>query len=192
MSLQRRDSQRRKVLMKRPAPTALPVELVEYVDGSDRPLGVMSLAAVHRQSLSHRSVLVMLYDPRGKVYLQKRAATKQFYPGRYDVSASGHVKAGESRLEAAQRELEEELGITAREMRVVATAPASPLTGYEFVTLFHAGKTADQPRPNPEEVSDGMFVNHAELTYMVERFRELLTPGLVHFFEQNAVFPAAK
>ncbi|WP_211922274.1 NUDIX hydrolase, partial [Desulfolutivibrio sulfodismutans] len=171
---------------------APPVELVEYVDGNDRPLGVMPLSAVHRQSLPHRSVLVLLYDLRGKVYLQKRAATKQFYPGRYDVSASGHVRAGESRLEAALRELDEELGITAREMRVVATATASPLTGQEFVTLYHAGKTAAEPLPNPDEVSDGMFVDHAELAYMVERFRELLTPGLVHFFEQNAVFPAAR
>ncbi|KUG29437.1 putative nudix hydrolase yfcd [hydrocarbon metagenome] len=178
--------------MKRPALKAPAVEHVEFVDGRDRPLGVMSLADVHRQALSHRSVLVLLYDLRGKVYLQKRAATKQFYPGRYDVSASGHVKAGESRLEAAQRELEEELGITARKLRIAATVPASPLTGHEFVTLFHAGKTADEPRPNPQEVSDGMFVDHAELAYMVERFRELLTPGLVHFFEQNAVFPAAR
>lgn len=178
--------------MKRPITKSPPPELVEYVDDLDRPLGVMPLSEVHRQSLSHRSVLVLLYDRTGKVYLQKRAATKQFYPGRYDVSASGHVRAGESRLDAAVRELDEELGIPVREMRVLAATPASPLTGYEFVTLFHAGRTPLPPRPNPEEVSDGMFVDHAELAYMVQRFRELLTPGLVHFFERNAVFPAAK
>jgi isopentenyl-diphosphate delta-isomerase len=152
----------------------------------------MSLSEVHRQSLAHRSVLVLLYDPAGKVYLQKRAATKQFYPGRYDVSASGHVRAGESRQDAAARELGEELGITAREPRVLATTPASPMTGYEFVTLFHAGTATAEPRPNPEEVADGMFVDHVELAYMVRRFRELLTPGLVHFFERNAVFPPAR
>jgi len=178
--------------MKKTAQKDTPVELVEYVDARDRPLGVMPLSEVHRQALSHRSVLILLYDQGGKVYLQKRAAAKQFYPGRYDVSASGHVKAGESRLDAAVRELHEELGITAREPRMIAVTPASPLTGYEFVTLFHAGKTAEAPLPNPDEVSDGMFVDHAELAYMTQRFRELLTPGLVHFFEQNAVFPSAR
>ncbi len=167
-------------------------ELAEYLDGRDRPLGIMPLSEVHRQSLFHRSVLILVYNPQGKVYLQKRAASKSLYPGRYDVSASGHVQAGESRLEAAIRELDEELGIAVDSLRVVGEAPASPMTGYEFVTLFSAGRIGAVPRPNPKEVSDGLFVDHAELAYMADRFRELLTPGLVHFFEQNAIFPPGR
>ncbi|QLA16080.1 NUDIX hydrolase [Desulfolutivibrio sulfoxidireducens] len=178
--------------MKRPTRKITLPELVEYLDARDRPLGIMPLSEVHRQSLFHRSVLILVYNPQGKVYLQKRAASKAVYPGRYDVSASGHVKAGESRLEAAIRELDEELGIAADTLRLVENAPASPMTGYEFVTLYTAGKTRAAPRPNPEEVSDGLFVDHAELAYMADRFRELLTPGLVHFFERNAIFPPAR
>ncbi|MFZ5811913.1 MAG: NUDIX hydrolase [Thermodesulfobacteriota bacterium] len=178
--------------MKRPHRKITLSELVEYVDSRDRPLGIMPLSEVHRQSLFHRSVLVLVYNPSGKVFLQKRAASKSVYPGRYDVSASGHVQAGESRLEAAIRELDEELGIAVDTLRVIGNAPASPMTGFEFVTLYTAGKTPAAPRPNPEEVADGLFVDRAELAYMADRFRELLTPGLVHFFEQNAIFPRGR
>ncbi len=45
--------------------------------------------------------------------LQKRSARKDSYPGCYDISAAGHVTAGEDVLESAKRELQEELGIMA-------------------------------------------------------------------------------
>jgi 8-oxo-dGTP pyrophosphatase MutT (NUDIX family) len=44
------------------------------------------------------------------VVLQKRAATKDVWPGRFDASAAGHVRFGETPAEAA-REIEEELGL---------------------------------------------------------------------------------
>ncbi len=171
-------------------PTRQPVEeLVEFTDEHDRPLGVMPLPDVHRQSLRHRSVLVLVYNMENKLYLQKRSEQKSLYPGRFDLSAAGHVRAGEARLDAAARELREELGLIADRLRLVSEVPATRETGFEFVSLYSAGRFASEPKPNPKEVSDGMFVDHAELAYMAGKFRELLTPGLVHFFEQRVLFP---
>ena len=45
--------------------------------------------------------------------LQKRALTKDSFPGRYDTSSAGHIQAGDEPLESALRELKEELGIHA-------------------------------------------------------------------------------
>jgi isopentenyl-diphosphate delta-isomerase len=168
-------------------PEASP-ELVDIVDENDRPLMVMPLAEAHRQSLYHRSVLVLVFDPRGKLYLQKRGPHKSLYPNRYDLSATGHVQAGESRLAAAARELEEELGLRAKTLVQLDTAPASEQTGYEFVTLFSAGRSAEPPRPNPREVAGGMFVDRVELAALVRDYRDCLTPGLVHFFNKNSLF----
>ena len=175
-------------MVKRPKPQSTP-DLVEFTDERDRPLGVMPLPDVHRQSLRHRSVLVLVYNPENKLYLQKRSEEKKLYPGRFDLSAAGHVRTGEARLDAAARELQKELGLVADRLRLVSEVPASRETGFEFVSLFSAGKFAVEPKPNPREVSDGMFVDHAELAYMVMKFRELLTPGLVHFFEKRVLFP---
>ena len=46
--------------------------------------------------------------------LQKRALTKDSFPGRYDTSSAGHIQAGDEPLKSAMRELKEELGIAAK------------------------------------------------------------------------------
>ena len=164
-------------------------EMVDIVDRFDRTLLIMPKSEAHRQSLFHRSVFVLVFNPAGKLYLQKRGPKKALYPGRFDLSATGHVQAGESRFDAACRELFEELCIRAKTLIELDAIPASEQTGYEFVTLYSAGRIDEPPRPNPDEVSGGMFVDPTELAALVRDYREALTPGLVHFFEKKALFP---
>ena len=67
---------------------------------------------VHKTGEWHGSVHVWLAEGT-RVLLQKRAVNKESYPGLYDVSAAGHICAGESHMEAAVRETGEELGVHA-------------------------------------------------------------------------------
>ena len=55
-------------------------------------------------------VHIYLYDSNGRFLLQKRAEDKEFLPGGWEIHM-GHVIAGESGLEAARREISEELGV---------------------------------------------------------------------------------
>lgn len=164
------------------------VEYIEVVDEGNRPLAVMGIDDVHAQTLMHRSVVVLVYNAQGKVYLQRRSASKSRFPGRWDLSATGHVTAGEAVEDAATRELAEELGITGKRLRRVGEAPPSPATGYEFVTVFSAGVVQETPVPNPDEVDGGYFVDRTELSCLIDQFRELLTPTLLHFWENNMLF----
>jgi isopentenyl-diphosphate delta-isomerase len=164
------------------------LELVEVVDGRDRPVAVAPLREVHRQMLCHRAVLVLVHDTENRVFLQKRSLSKPLYPGCWDLSATGHVRAGESREAAALRELEEELGICAESLHLKHSIPAGAHTGNEFVTLYAARARNQVPRPNPDELAGGMFVDQDELDYLAATFRELLTPGLVHFWEHGLIF----
>jgi isopentenyl-diphosphate delta-isomerase len=165
------------------------VELVDVVDESDRPIGVLPLTEVHRQGLYHRSVRVAVFDRQGRVYLQKRSSAKELYPGRLDLSATGHVKAGEAREAAALRELHEELGLTADRLHHVADVAGSPDTNFEFITLYTAGRLDAQPRPNPAEVESGFFADRSELDFLMTNYRDQLTPGLVHSLEKGLLFP---
>ncbi len=55
---------------------------------------------------------VCIFSPSGRLLVQKRAKNKDYAPGRYDVSAGGFVKSGESAQDAAVREVKEELGFS--------------------------------------------------------------------------------
>lgn len=73
---------------------------------------------VHTDGDLHGTVHIFIVRKRENsfdVLLQKRSMDKDAYPGCYDISSAGHVSAGQDYLEAAYRELGEELGIHAEE-----------------------------------------------------------------------------
>ena len=62
-------------------------------------------------NLLHPVVHVHVFNSRGELWLQKRAADKKIQPGKWDTSVGGHVSSGEKISEALLREVKEELGI---------------------------------------------------------------------------------
>ena len=114
----------------------------------DRPIPSGRMKArsdVHRDGDWHRSVHIWLVDyERGFIGLQKRSLEKDTFPGRWDISAAGHVEAGViNSKETAIRELAEELGITTEEdkLQYKFTCPGNlaPLGGcncFEDVYFF--------------------------------------------------------
>ena len=73
---------------------------------------------VHRDGDLHGTVHIFIIREGvegPELLLQKRSATKDSFPGCYDISSAGHLSAGQDYPEAALRELEEELGIRALE-----------------------------------------------------------------------------
>lgn len=59
------------------------------------------------------AVFIILRDKQGRLLLQQRTNTG-YLDGYYDFGCSGHVDEGEDMLEAAVRELKEEIGVTAK------------------------------------------------------------------------------
>lgn len=51
------------------------------------------------------------HGPETEILLQQRAKDKLTWPGFFDISAAGHIDAGELPLHAAVRETKEELGV---------------------------------------------------------------------------------
>lgn len=87
------------------------VNKIIVVDNQDQVVGAVPEAELYEHHLTHRIVHVLLFTPDQKILLQKRSATKSFAPGFWVTSAGGRVEEGESYLEAAQRELHEEIGL---------------------------------------------------------------------------------
>ena len=97
-------------------------ELLDILDETGRPTGeVLAKGEAHRRGLWHRCFhcWVCGSDPAGPyLLLQRRAATKDTWPGYLDITAAGHLSAGEKTLDGL-REVEEELGLKVAPERLV-------------------------------------------------------------------------
>lgn len=152
-------------------------ELLQVVDAADQPAGGVDRATVHAEKRLHRAVHVMLMNPRGELFLQRRSFVKDRYPGRWDSSAAGHVDLGEDYSSCARREVVEELGLEA-ELHLVGKLPASDMTGQEFVEVF-CGCTDEKPSPNPLEIDAFGAFPLPVIDEWVERCPEDFAPAFV-------------
>lgn len=89
-------------------------ELFDIYDEDLKHIGVKPRAAVHREGDWHQvfHCWVIGRDQNGEAFviLQKRSADKDMWPNKLDISAAGHLAAGET-VRDGVRELEEELGL---------------------------------------------------------------------------------
>ncbi|MDT0540019.1 MULTISPECIES: NUDIX hydrolase [Croceitalea] len=88
-------------------------ELIDILNEDGSPTGTTELKSVaHANGLFHPTIHVWCYSLDGYLLLQQRGRHKETYPLKWDVSAAGHIGAGESPQIGAFRECQEELGIT--------------------------------------------------------------------------------
>jgi isopentenyldiphosphate isomerase len=90
-------------------------ELLVRVNEKNEVIGPIERGLAHKSKTTYRTIYVIVKDMEGKVLIQKRSRTKDLFPGCWDLSVGGHVNFGNSYAFTAIRELDEELGIKARE-----------------------------------------------------------------------------
>ncbi|MGJ8549955.1 NUDIX hydrolase [Winogradskyella wichelsiae] len=87
-------------------------EILDIVDKNGAPTGRTALKSeAHSKGLYHNTIHLWLYTSKGEILLQQRSHKKSIYPLLWDVSAAGHIDAGETFITAALRETKEELGL---------------------------------------------------------------------------------
>lgn len=144
---------------------------------------------VHRLGLWHRTVHIWAFNPRGEVLLQQRSLAKDSYPGYWDTSAAGHISAGQTSLEAAQREFSEELGLFLAKDRFLWKAVFPEVHSFSknhFLYLDQEFHDTYWVNLNPEEieclkfesveVSDLRWITPAQLWTDFEYKQENLVP----------------
>ncbi|MBI4383646.1 MAG: NUDIX domain-containing protein [Nitrospinae bacterium] len=136
-------------------------EVFDVVDENDNVIGRAARGEVHRKSLLHRSVHILVFNAAGDLFLQKRAMTKDRNPGLWDSSAAGHVNSREDYFPGACRELREELSIGAS-LRSAFKFKASAETGWEHVAIYTC-VTDQNIVCHPDEISEGRYWNIEEI-----------------------------
>ena len=94
------------------------MEYLDIVDEQGQPTGeIISRTLAHTEGIRHRTAhiwIVRRENEHFQVLMQKRAMSKDSFPGKYDTSSAGHIQAGDEPLASGLRELAEELGIHAK------------------------------------------------------------------------------
>ena len=148
-------------------------EIVVVVDERNRVVGAAPRWEVRAQKLIHRSTYILVFNSAGQLFLHKRSATKDVYPGRYDPAVGGVVCAGEDYDEGARRELAEELGVTEARLTTLFdfyfSDGTAPVWGRAY-SCTHDGAVILQR----EEIASGGFL---PIDQVLERSEtELFTP----------------
>lgn len=157
----------------------LATELLDIVDDEDVVIGRRLRNECLTEGILHRAIALLLFDEFGRLYIQRRADSKSWYPDYWTLSVMGHVSSGETYEQAAKRELTEELALDCQLRPVTRIRmpdyPWGGLLEREFVTVFEARAT----NPNivlSEETKEGKFVEFDEFVRIARKQPEKFTP----------------
>lgn len=130
-------------------------EQVILVDKNDNQIGLMPKMEAHEKALLHRAFSVFIFNDKGELLLQQRAADKYHSPLLWTNTCCSHQRNRETSLEAGKRRLQEEMGFTCDLKEVFSFIYKAPfdngLTEHELDHVM-IGHYNNNPIINKEEV----------------------------------------
>jgi len=125
----------------------------------------------HKEGLWHKAVAVFIINSRKQVLLQRRSATKKLWPNMWDITAGGHVLAGEFGFQSIIRECKEELGIDLNKEDItfigtsISTNIKSNIINNHFNEYYIVNKEIDETKLQlqKEEVSEVKWIEKDEI-----------------------------
>ena len=91
-------------------------EHVILVDENDHVLGTMPKMEAHLQNKLHRAFSVFIFNSNNELLIHQRAADKYHSANLWTNTCCSHQRPNENNIEAAERRLEEEMGMQAENL----------------------------------------------------------------------------
>lgn len=139
---------------------------VILVNEHDQQLGTIGKMEAHRKALLHRAFSVFIFNSKGEMLLQQRAATKYHSGGLWTNACCSHPSPGEDTGIAARRRLLEEMGFVTGLTRIFEFIYRADfdngLTEYEYDHVY-TGVYEESIEPNKEEVNDYCYKSLEEI-----------------------------
>lgn len=134
---------------------------VVIVNEKDEVMGTMLRAEAEKNGTPHRIAVTYLENKENKILVQVRMS------GSLDHSSAGHVDPGETYLETATRELEEELGVSNATLISIGKGFSDEIrqdVGEHRVHFFEVFVCNAKPGVlNTEEVKDVYWANPEDI-----------------------------
>ena len=148
------------------------MELLDVLDENGNKTGLVEdRSEVYRQGLWHRSSHIWIINDNNEILMQRRNPNKSTFPNLWAISVAGHVRAGESSLDTAIRELKEEVNLDVKEeeleylftVKRVQPHKDSYLRVFDDVYLLHRNIDCEQTKLQVEELTDIKYVYYEYL-----------------------------
>lgn len=165
-------------------------DLIQIVDENDNPTGSATRKEAQDQGLFHRVVRITVEDKNGNVLLQRRGSSVKLNPNYWDNAVAGHVDFGEDYDTTAERELEEEIGLTGYPIEKIDYYYIDSPYGdgkfrKVFATVYRVIIEKDTPLELQEsEVGEMKWFTRAEPDALVSEDSDHITPGLMYSYEK--------
>ena len=146
-----------------------PNEILDLVDSDNTVIGTISRGEVHKNPQRiHRHVAVLLVDDQKRILLQKRSLTRVSSPGKWTISVAGHIPAGMDSLDAAHKEMLEEVGFDTSLTFLKKTFHC--LKKESFFTFYYLGQYEGEAIVfDPEESTEVKFFSKQEYIDLIKK-----------------------
>ena len=158
------------------------MEYLDLVDENNRLTGEKKTRNyVHQKGLWHREIEVWVCNDVKEILVQKRSSNKKLMPNKWTSACAGHIDAGESIIDSALRELNEELGITdllAADLKFITTLKSSRVTDkiinnhFKYIYFHKTNKKLEELVLQKEEVEEVKYLSIKEVENIIKNKNE--------------------
>jgi isopentenyl-diphosphate delta-isomerase len=163
-------------------------EHVILVDENDQQIGLMEKIEAHEKALLHRAFSVFIFNEKGELMLQQRAASKYHSPLLWTNTCCSHQREGESNVKAGRRRLQEEMGFVTDITEVFSFIYKAPfdngLTEHEFDHVM-IGRYDAAPILNEEEAEAYKWMKMEDVKKDIEDNPSIYTAWFKIIFEKS-------
>ena len=153
-------------------------EKVVLVDEQDQQIGLMNKQEAHIKGVLHRAFSVFVFNSNNELLLQQRAHEKYHSAGLWTNTCCSHPREGESSIDAANRRLDEEMGMKCNLEKsfdfIYHAKMPNDLIEHEFDHVFF-GFTDSYPQINKKEVSSCRYMRLNDLKVDISENPDIYT-----------------
>jgi isopentenyl-diphosphate delta-isomerase len=165
----------------------MPQEYVILVDEQDHELGMMEKMLAHYEGKLHRALSIFIFNSKKQLLLQKRAIGKYHSAGLWTNTCCSHPRKNETAETAANRRLQEEMGMTCElkyQFNFIYKAQLENNLIEHELDYVYTGYSDAPPVPNAEEVSDYRYASVEEIEKDMELNPQNYTAWFKLIFER--------
>ncbi len=163
-------------------------EQVILVNENDEQIGLMPKMEAHEKAVLHRAFSVFIFNKKGELLLQQRAADKYHSPNLWTNTCCSHQRNRETNIEAGKRRLQEEMGFSCDIKEVFSFIYQAPfdngLTEHELDHVM-VGYFNEDPNINRDEVESYHWMTLDNVKKDIELHPEKYTEWFKIIFKES-------